>query len=109
MSTKLSHQTEQAILHLGHAFDGYTYAQTAWQAGEEHNRQLEIRLKEVQTTGRLLLRAADNFAVNFYLHRLFHHGGDLPSADSPYWYTMAFFYHTCQAKDRTLPGLYTHQ
>ncbi|HEX8327999.1 MAG TPA: hypothetical protein VF629_10700 [Hymenobacter sp.] len=92
MNTNLTHETEQAILHLGHAFDGYTYAQQVWQAGEEHHRQLEVRLNQVQTTGRFFLRAADNFAVNFYLHRLFHHGGDLPSANSPHWYTMVFFY-----------------
>ena len=92
MSTNLSPQAEQAILHLGHAFDGYTYAQQVWQAGEEHHKQLEVRLNQVLTTGRLFLRAADNFAVNFYLHRSFHHWGNLPLADSPHWCTMVFFY-----------------
>lgn len=55
MSTSLSQQAEQATLHLGHAFDGYTYAKQVWQAGEHHHRQLEVRLKQVHTTGRLFL------------------------------------------------------
>ena len=46
----------------------------------------------VQESGRFFLKAADNFATNFYLHRTFHHWGWLPAAKSTEWYTMIFLY-----------------
>lgn len=35
MNTGLTSETEQAILHLAHAFDGYAYAKQVWYTPEE--------------------------------------------------------------------------
>jgi hypothetical protein len=93
MDTGLSDATEQAIINLAYAFDGYAYAKESWRLTEERvHSTLGERLKQIQQTGRMAVRVADNLAVNFYLHRMFHHWGYLPQASSPYWYDMLFFY-----------------
>lgn len=93
MSTNLTSESEQTIINLGHAFDGYAYAVKVWHSPEAGGHTaLGQRLKQVQESGRLFLNASDNFAINFYLHRGFHHQGWLPEARSPHWYDMLFFY-----------------
>ena len=93
MNTGLSPETDQTIINLAHAFDGYAYAEKAWQLAEERVRStLAERLQQMQQTGLLAVRVADNSAVNFYLHRMFHHWGWLPEARSPHWYDMLFLY-----------------
>ena len=93
MNTSLTPETDQTIINLAHAFDGYAYAKEAWQLAEERvHSTLAERLQQTQQTGRLAVRPADNFAINFYLHRSFHHQGWLPEARSPHWYDMLFFY-----------------
>lgn len=93
MNTGLTARTDQTIINLAHAFDGYAYARQALQASDEGFHEiLGKRTLEAQESGKLLLSAADNFATNYYMHRNFHHSGWLPGAESPGWYTMLFFY-----------------
>lgn len=93
MNPGLTTETELAILNLAHAFDGYAYAEQVWRTPEkEIHATLGQRMMQVQESGRLFLKAEDNFATNFYLHRTFHHWGWLPSAKSTEWYTMIFLY-----------------
>lgn len=93
METGLTTTTDHSLTSLGHVFDGYAYAREVWQCPEaEVHPTLEKRLRHVQETGRLFVKQADNLATNFFLHRMFHHWGWLPSARSPEWYTMLYFY-----------------
>ena len=93
MNTGLTPKTDQTIINLAHAFDGYAYAKQSWQLPEERvHSALAERLQQMQQTGRLAVRVADNFAINFYLHRSFHHQGWLPEARSSHWHDMLFFY-----------------
>jgi hypothetical protein len=92
MSIELTRAMENAILHLAHAFDGYAYAKLALPGIEEPIVKLDVRLNKLASSGRFFLRAEENFAVNFYLHRMFHQWGDLPGARSPHWYDMVFLY-----------------
>jgi hypothetical protein len=113
MNTGLTPETDQTIINLAHAFDGYAYAKKAWQLAEERVQStLAERLQQTQQTGRLAVRVADNFALNFYLHRGFHHQGWLPAVRSPHWYDMLFFYlHLYRAPIPTAhqhPSMYSH-
>lgn len=93
MNTELSQSTEQTIINLGHAFDGYAYAVKVWHSPEAGTHTvLGQHLAQVQESGRLFLNASDNFATNFYLHRTFRHWGWLPAVKTAEWYTMLFFY-----------------
>lgn len=94
MRTSLTPETEQTIINLAHSFDGYAYAGQVWLSGDEGrlHEELADRYKKLRTTGRFWLRPEDNFAVNFYLHRTFHHWGHLPETRSPEWYDMLLLY-----------------
>ncbi|OGX90674.1 hypothetical protein [Hymenobacter coccineus] len=89
MDTLLTEPTEQIILAFAHALDGYAYAAHRWPGQEREARQpLTAFLKD----GRFAPDVVDNFAANFLLHRDFYSHGHLPSANTPNWYAMAFFY-----------------
>ena len=93
METGLTPRTDQTIINLAHAFDGYAYAKQALHTSDEGFHEiLGKRMLEVKESGKLFLSASDNFATNYYLHRNFHHCGWLPGAKSPEWYIMLFFY-----------------
>ena len=93
MDTGFSSEIDQTIINLAHAFDGYVYANQVLHISDDgFHEVLGKRMIQVQESGRLFLKAEDNFATNYYLHRNFHHQGWLPEAKSPQWYTMLFFY-----------------
>lgn len=93
MSIKLTPATEQTIISLGLAFDGYTYARNTLITHYEGVHEiLSRRMTEVQDTCRLLVNDSDNFAVNNYLHRNYQNMGGMPELHSVQWYTMLFFY-----------------
>ena len=94
MNTGLTSETAQTIINFGNAFDWYAYAQKVWpgcDTGTLHARMGE-RVKHMKESSRFFLKAEDNFAINSYLHRNFHHWGHLPEANTEYWYDMAFLY-----------------
>jgi hypothetical protein len=93
MSSMLSSGIEQTIINLAHSFDGYAYAKQVWyNPDQEVYTTLNERLAQVQESGKFFVRVEDNLAVNFYLHRTFHHWGWLPEAHSSHWYDMLFLY-----------------
>ncbi|GAA4365856.1 hypothetical protein GCM10023185_36530 [Hymenobacter saemangeumensis] len=94
MNTGLSPEATQTIINLGHAFNWYAYAQKKWPGLDDAGLHAEMgqMLQHLKTSAKLYLRADDNFAVNSYLHRTFHHWGSPPEAHTDYWYDMAFLY-----------------
>ena len=94
MSTSLTKKAEQAIISLGHVFNVHTYARQVWLSDDESRLQEEMaaRYQKIRGGGHFWLRPEDNFVVNLYLHRMFHHRGYLPEARSPEWYEMVLLY-----------------
>lgn len=85
-------QTQQTIIDLAHAFDGYAYAEQHWHAeGTSHGTLLK-HLQQMQESNRFFLNPDANFAINFYIHRSFRHQGFLPELRSSHWYDMALLY-----------------
>jgi hypothetical protein len=94
MNSGLTSETTQTIINFGNAFDWHAYAQKVWpgcDTGVLHARMGE-KVKYLRKAFRLHVKAEENFASNSYLHRLFHHWGYLPEANTEYWYDMAFLY-----------------
>ena len=93
MNSGLTPDTDQTVINLAHAFDGYACTRQVWNTPEEEvHTVLGQRMMQVQQSGRLFQKAEDNFATNFYLHRTFHHWGWLLSVKSAKWYDMLFYY-----------------
>ena len=94
MNTGLSDETTQTIINLGHVFDWHGYARTTWVGRDDAALHAEMgkRVQQMKTTSKLSVRAEENFAVNAYLHRNFHHGGHPPEANTEYWFDMLFLY-----------------
>ena len=91
MNTGLTSNADQTIINLAHAFDGYAYVEREWPTAGGPDA-LRHQWSQLQETGRLFSRSENNFAINFYLHRTFHHWGYLPEAKTSDWYSMAFLY-----------------
>jgi hypothetical protein len=94
MNSGLTSETAQTITNFGNAFNWHAYAQKVWpgcDTGALHTKMGE-KVKYLKENSRLHIKAEDNFATNSYLHRLFHHWGCLPEANTEYWYDMAFLY-----------------
>jgi hypothetical protein len=94
MNSGLTPETAQTLINFGNAFDWYAYAQKVGPdcgTGALHGKMGE-KIKYIKETSRLHLKAEDNFAVNSYLHRSFHHSGYLPEANTDTWYDMVFLY-----------------
>jgi hypothetical protein len=75
-----------------HRFDGYAYLKEIKSREYSGPQYLSEMQKYIERTGKLFASPIQNMATNFFLHRCFHHWGWLPSAYSPEWYQMAFFY-----------------
>lgn len=94
MNSGLTPETAQTIINFGNAFDWYAYAQKVWpgcDTGALHGKMAE-KIKHLRESSRFYLKAEENFAINSYLHRSFHHSGNLPEANTDYWYDMVFLY-----------------
>jgi len=50
------------------------------------------KITHYKKSSRFYLKAEENFAMNSYLHRSFHHSGYLPEANTDRWYDMVFLY-----------------
>jgi len=94
MNTGLTSETAQTIINFGNAFDWYAYAQSAWPGCDVDilHKRMKEKIDHIKTSSRLYLQVEDNFAINSYLHRNFHHWGYLPEANTEYWYNMTFLY-----------------
>jgi len=92
MNSGLTPETEQTIINLAHAFDGYAYAERHWQAEGSGQQTLLQRWQQIQESNRFFLDPEVNFAVNFYMHRGFRHQGFLPELRSAQWFDMALLY-----------------
>lgn len=94
MNFGLTSDTAQTIINFGNAFDWYAYAQKVWpdcDTGMLHGKMGE-KIKHLKESARFYLKAEENFAINSYLHRSFHHSGYLPEANTDTWYDMALLY-----------------
>lgn len=92
MSSALTTEARQILILFSSVFDGYRYAEHRWQLTEAAVHPiLNEKWHQVQESSCLLVRAEDNFALNFYIHRTFRHWGELPTA-GPAWYDMLFLY-----------------
>ena len=92
MNSGLTPETEQTIINLAHAFDGYAYAERHWQAEGSSHQTLPQRWQQMQESNRFFLDSEVNFAVNFYMHRGFRHQGFLPELRSAHWFDMVLLY-----------------
>lgn len=91
--TLLSNEAQHWLCCFSGLFNGYIYAEQHWKLTDApmHERFDEL-LQQATATGAMSPRPADNFAVNFYQHRMFRHWGYLPAAYTPHWYTMVLYY-----------------
>ena len=92
MYSGLTPETEQTIINLAHAFDGYAYAKRHWQAERSSHQTLLQHWQRMQDSNRFFLDPEVNFAVNFYIHRGFRHQGFLPELRSAQWFDMVLLY-----------------
>ena len=94
MNTGLTAETTQTIINLGHAFNWYAYARKTWPGRDDAalHAAMGQQLQHLKASSKLYLRADENFAVNSYLHRNFHHWGYPPTAHTDYWDAMVFLY-----------------
>jgi hypothetical protein len=94
MNSGLTSETTQTVINFGNAFDWYAYAQKVWpnfDTGALHGKMYE-KIKYLKESSRFYTRAEENFAINSYLHRSFHHSGYLPEANTDSWFDMIFLY-----------------
>lgn len=92
MDSKLTHETERAIINCAHRFDGYAYYETVKKPGVEAPAYLDEAQRYFNSTGKLFNSPVKNMLVSFFLHRQFHHWGWLPSAYTEHWYYMVYLY-----------------
>lgn len=89
----LTEPTLQLLVHHAHRFDGYAWAQTQRDWNDDGPGYLASRLYEpFQRTRRIPVDSAAALALNFYLHRSFHHSGYLPVPDQVEWTEMILLY-----------------
>lgn len=92
MDSKLSLDTNQAIINCASRFDGYAYYETIKKLGVEAPAYIDEAQRYFNSTGKLFGSPVKNMLVNFILHRQFHHWGWLPGAYSEHWYYMVYLY-----------------
>ena len=105
MNSGLTPKTRQTVVNLAHAFDGYACVAREWPTTSGLDA-LRHHWSQLQETGCLFNRLENNFAVNFYLHRGFHHQGYLPEEKSSDWYGMVFLY--LHLYRQPIPEAYRH-
>jgi len=90
----LTPQTEDTIGKLAHAFDGYKYARVRMPSSGDPDgtEALKVLMGQAVQRYQIPTRTGQAFALNFYLHRNFHHWGNYPAPASPYWYLMVFLF-----------------
>ncbi|RTQ52291.1 hypothetical protein EJV47_04520 [Hymenobacter gummosus] len=89
----LTSEAQRWICCFAGVFNGYTYCEQHWGlTGPPMHQRFGELLQHTSTTGSLSPRLADNFAINFYQHRMFRHWGYLPAAYTPAWHNMVLYY-----------------
>jgi hypothetical protein len=91
--SNLTEPALQLLVDHAHRFDGYAWAQTQRDWNEDGPGYLAKQLYEpFKRTRRLPADSAATLALNFYLHRNFHHWGHLPGRDLVEWSEMILLY-----------------
>ncbi len=89
----LSEPIEQLLIDQAHRFDGYAWARADGDPKGGGPNYLNERLYQpFQTTLRVPVDPAEALALNFYLHRNFHHWGNLPGPGGADWMQMVLLY-----------------
>ncbi|UOG74339.1 hypothetical protein MTX78_19750 [Hymenobacter tibetensis] len=108
MSTSLSARTEQTLILFANAFDWHGYAQTRWPTYDisQLHAQLQEWTQQLHAQAKLQLRIEENMALNSYLHRTYHHHGQLPTAEQVEGERMAYLY--LHLYRQGIPASYRH-
>jgi hypothetical protein len=89
----LANQTQKLLIVHAHRFDGYAWAKTQAGGNEGGPDYLEERLyKPFRQSRRIPTGPAAALALNYYLHRNFHHWGYLPGPSQVEWMEMVLLY-----------------